>query len=159
LAQFGTLCITITIHFCSRHPYKRNHIEEGTTKKPTWESRLVQQSESPETVDLSRRERLALVGPASKRYQDFHSVPLGFPARGSAFRPRDTRAVPALRKFRLRGSRRLVLECESLRRARSSSVRKMYCNGSKSTTMAPCSKPTAVHQDVMKRLTNTTLLD
>jgi hypothetical protein len=36
----------------------------------------VQQSESPETVDLSRRERLALVGPASKRYQDFHSVPL-----------------------------------------------------------------------------------
>jgi hypothetical protein len=25
------LCITITIHFCSRHPYKRNHIEEGTT--------------------------------------------------------------------------------------------------------------------------------
>jgi hypothetical protein len=38
---------------------------------------LVQQSESPETVDLSRRERLALVGPASKRYQDFHSVPLG----------------------------------------------------------------------------------
>jgi hypothetical protein len=32
LAQFGTLCITITIHFCSRHPYKRNHIEEGTTQ-------------------------------------------------------------------------------------------------------------------------------
>jgi hypothetical protein len=39
---------------------------------------LVQRSESPETVDLSRRERLALVGPASKRYQDFHSVPLAF---------------------------------------------------------------------------------
>jgi hypothetical protein len=41
--------------------------------------RLVQRSESPETVDLSRRERLALVGPASKRYQDFHSVPLVIP--------------------------------------------------------------------------------
>jgi hypothetical protein len=41
---------------------------------------LVQQSESPETVDLSRRERLALVGPASKRYQDFHSVPLDLSA-------------------------------------------------------------------------------
>jgi hypothetical protein len=40
---------------------------------------LVQRSESPETVDLSRRERLALVGPASKRYQDFHSVPLVIP--------------------------------------------------------------------------------
>jgi hypothetical protein len=42
----------------------------------SFRTNLVQQSESPETVDLSRRERLALVGPASKRYQDFHSVPL-----------------------------------------------------------------------------------
>jgi chitodextrinase len=59
---------------------KGGQVTTGTnpcdTEPPTAPTNLVQQSESPETVDLSRRERLALVGPASKRYQDFHSVPL-----------------------------------------------------------------------------------